>query len=268
MRTTSHILLAMIVVVLAFSSCRTRTQMLYLEDLKEGEKYPASDPKDLIIQPDDKLTIKVTCKNPELAFAFNMPGSGGYSVSPDGTISSTSTPNMDTGYFVASDGTIDFPIIGSIQAAGLTCRQLTENIKNLLKSRNLITDPYVTVNIVNFTYSVLGEAKKVGTIEVKGKDRVTILDAIAQSGDLSNDAKLDRIAVIRTEGGNRQVYYCNIRSKSIFDSPVFYLKQNDIIYVEPNENKVREESRRNLQWIFTGTSLLTTVISIITLIKK
>ena len=134
MRTTSHILLAMIVAVLAFSSCRTRTQMLYLEDLKEGEKYPASNPKDLIIQPDDKLTIKVTCKNPELAFAFNMPGSGGYSVSPDGIISSTSTPNMDTGYFVASDGTIDFPIIGSIQAAGLTCRQLTENIKNLLKS--------------------------------------------------------------------------------------------------------------------------------------
>ncbi len=268
MRTTSHILLLSILAILAFTSCRTRTQMLYLEDLKEGEKYPAHEPKDLIIQPDDKLTIKVTCKNPELAFAFNMPGTGGYTVSPDGTISSTTTPNMDTGYFVAADGTIDFPILGKIQASGLTCRQLTDNIKNLLKSKNLITDPYVTANIVNFTYSILGEANKVGTIEVKGKDRVTILDAIAQAGDLTNNSKLERIAVIRTEDGHRQLYYCDIRSKSIFDSPVFYLKQNDLIYIEPNENKVREESRRNLQWVFTGASLLTTVISLITLITK
>ena len=254
--------------LLTITSCRTRHQMIYLEDLKPGELYQTSEPKDLVIQPDDKLSIKVTCKNPELAFAFNMPGSGGYSVSPDGTISSTSTPNMDVGYRVATDGSIDFPIIGKIQAVGLTSRQLTESIKNELKTRNLISDPYVTVDIINFTYSILGESKKVGTIEVKGKDRVTLLDAIAQAGDLSQDAKLDRIAVIREVDGKRQVFYNDIRSKEIFNSPVFYLKQNDIIYIEPNDNKVREESRRNLQWIFTGTSLLTTVISLITLITK
>ena len=108
----------------------------------------------------------------------------------------------------------------------------------------------------------------VGTVEVKGKDRVTILDAIAQSGDLTQDAKLDHIAVIREENGKRRVHHVDIRSKSIFDSPVFYLKQNDIIYVEPNDNKVREESRRNMQWIFTGASLITTAISLITLFKK
>jgi polysaccharide export outer membrane protein len=115
---------------------------------------------------------------------------------------------------------------------------------------------------------VLGEAKKVGTVEVKGKERVTILDAVAQAGDLTQDAKLERIAVIREENGKRKIYHVDIRSKSIFDSPVFYLKQNDLIYIEPNDNKVREESRRNMQWIFTGASLITTVISLITLIKK
>ena len=261
-------LLAALLIVLAATSCRTRTQMVYLTDILPNQEYPVQPTKDLVIQTDDKLNIKVTCKNPELALAFNMPGSGGYSISTEGTISSTGSSNSDTRYTVADDGTIDFPIIGKLQARGLTCRQLTEHIKNELRTRNLITDPFVTAEITNFTYSVLGEAKKVGTVEVKGKDRVTILDAIAQSGDLTQDAKLDRIAVIREEGGKRRIYYVDIRSKSIFDSPVYYLKQNDLIYIEPNDNKVREESRRNMQWIFTGASLITTAISLITLFKK
>lgn len=261
-------LLAVLLIMLAASSCRTRTQMVYLQDIAPGVEYPVQPTKDLVIQNDDKLTIKVTCKNPELAMAFNMPGSGGYSIGNDGTIHSTTSTGSDVSYTVGDDGTIDFPIIGKVQARGLTCRQLSESIKNELRERNLIMDPFVTTQITNFTYSVLGEAKKVGTIEVKGKDRVTILDAIAQSGDLTQDAKLERIAVIREENGKRQIYHVDIRSKSLFDSPVYYLKQNDLIYIEPNENKVREESRRNMQWIFTGASLITTIISLITLLKK
>ena len=261
-------LFAILLAALSAVSCKTRTQMIYLEDMVEGEQYPAAPAKDLVIQSDDKLTIKVSCKNPELALAFNMPTPGNYSVSEEGNISSSSSPNSTVHYTVSSDGTIDFPVLGKLQARGLTCRELSESIKSELQTRNLITDPFVTTEIVNFTYSVLGESKKVGTIEVKGKDRVTILDAIAQSGDLSQNAKLDRIAVIREENGKRQIYHCNIRTKEIFDSPVFYLKQNDILYVEPSERKAREEQRRDMQWIFTGASLLTTVISLISLVKK
>ena len=193
---------------------------------------------------------------------------GGYSISSEGNISSTSNTSNDTRYTVASDGTIDFPVIGKIQARGLTCRQLSDAIKNELITRNLITDPFVTSEIVNFTYSILGEANKKGTIEVKGKDRVTILEALAQAGDLTQNSQLDRIAVIREENGKRHVHYVNILSKSIFDSPVYYLKQNDLIYVEPNNNGAREESRRNFQWIFAGASLITTVFTIINLFKK
>ena len=261
-------LLAVVLILLAASSCRTRTQMIYLQDFQPGLEYPVKPSKDLVIQTDDKLTIKVTCKNPELAMAFNMPGAGGYSIGNDGTIHSTGSTNSDATYTVTDDGTIDFPILGKIHARGFTCRQLSESIKKELITRNLILDPFVTTQITNFTYSVLGEAKKVGTVEVKGKDRVTILDAIAQSGDLTQDAKLERIAVIREENGKRQIYHVDIRSKSIFESPVYYLKQNDLIYIEPNENKVREESRRNMQWIFTGASLITTVVSLIALFKK
>ncbi|MBO4658895.1 MAG: polysaccharide biosynthesis/export family protein [Prevotella sp.] len=261
-------LLAALLILLAASSCRTRTQMIYLQDIEPNVEYSVQPTKDLVIQTDDKLTIKVTCKNPELAMAFNMPGSGGYSIGNDGTIHSTTTSGSDVSYSVTDDGTIDFPILGKIHARGLTCRQLSESIKKELISRNLIMDPFVTTQITNFTYSVLGEAKKVGTIEVKGKDRVTILDAVAQAGDLTQDAKLERIAVIREENGKRKIYHVDIRSKSIFDSPVYYLKQNDLIYIEPNDNKVREESRRNMQWVFTGASLITTIISLITLFKK
>ncbi len=260
-------LLAALLIVLAATSCRTRTQMTYLTDLNPGIDYPVQPTKDLVIQTDDKIAIKVTCKNPELALAFNVP-TGGYSISSEGNISSTSNTNNDTRYTVASDGTIDFPIIGKIQARGLTCRQLSDAIKNELSSRNLITDPFVTSEIVNFTYSILGEANKKGTIEVKGKDRVTILEALAQAGDLTQNSQLDRIAVIREENGKRRIYHVSILSKSIFDSPVYYLKQNDLIYVEPNLNRAREESRRNFQWIFTGASLITTVFTIINLFKK
>ena len=233
-----------------------------------GVEYPAKPARDLVIQPDDKLVIKVSCKNPELALAFNMPTPGAYSITPEGNINSSSSPNADSHYTVCSDGSIDFPILGKLTASGLTCRQLSESIKNELRTRNLITDPFVSTEIINFTYSVLGEAKKVGTVEVRGKERVTILDAIAQAGDLTQYSKLDRIAVIREENGNRQIYHCNIRTKDIFDSPVYYLKQNDIIYVEPGERKAREEQRRDMQWVFTGASLLTTIISIISLVKK
>ena len=262
-----HHLIIIVLVALAATSCRTRSQMLYLEDMQPGVSYPVTGRKDLTIKPDDKLSIKVSCKSPELALVFNMPGSGGYTVNTDGTISSTSS-DIDKGYTVADDGTIDFPVIGKLSVSGLTCRQLSEKIRGELISRNLITDPYVSSEIINFTFSVLGEAGKVGTFEVKGKDRITIIDALAQAGDLTDDSKLDRIAVIREVDGKRQIYYNNIRSKSIFDSPTYYLQQNDIIYVEPNENKSREESRRSLQWIFTGTSLLATVISLITVITK
>lgn len=242
--------------------------MIYLEDMQEGVQYPTTPAKDLVIQSDDKLTIKVSCKNPELALAFNMPTPGNYSVSEEGNISSSSGPNATAHYTVSNDGTIEFPVLGKLQARGLTCRELSESIKKELQTRNLITDPFVTSEILNFTYSVLGESGKVGTMEVKGKERITILDAIAQAGDLKESSKLENIAVIREENGKRQIYHCNIRSKDIFESPVFYLKQNDIIYIEPNEHKAREEQRRDMQWIFTGASLITTIVSIITLVTK
>ena len=261
-------ILTVFLIVLSVISCRTRTQLVYLEDKAPGVEYPAKPARDLVIQPDDKLVIKVSCKNPELALVFNMPTPGAYSITPEGNINSSSSPNADTHYTVCSDGSIDFPILGKLTASGLTCRQLSESIKNELRTRNLITDPFVSTEIINFTYSVLGEAKKVGTVEVRGKERVTILDAIAQAGDLTQYSKLDRIAVIREENGNRQIYHCNIRTKDIFDSPVYYLKQNDIIYVEPNQQRAQEESRRNMQWVFTGASLITTIISLIALITK
>lgn len=260
-------LLTVILVILTVTSCRTRKEMIYLEDMEPGVQYSVKPARDLVIENDDKITIKVSCKNPELALAFNMPTPGAYSVSAEGNISSSSQSNKDPRYTVSSDGSIDFPVLGKIQASGLTCRQLSEKIKNELSTRNLITDAFVTTEIVNFTYSVLGEAGKVGTVEVKDKDRVTILDAIAQAGDLTKYSKLENIAVIREENGKRQIYHCNIRSKDIFDSPVFYLKQNDIVYVEPNGTKAREEQRHDAQWIFTGASLITTVVSLIALFK-
>ena len=119
-----------------------------------------------------------------------------------------------------------------------------------------------TKRSINFKISFLGEIGKVGEIEVKD-ERITLLEAIAQQGDMKEYSKLDSIAVIREVDGHRRIYYTSLLSKDIYDSPVYYLQQNDMIYIQPNKNKVREEARRNLTWVYTVGTLLTTVISII-----
>lgn len=144
-------------------------------------------------------------------------------------------------YLVDITGNIDFPVLGQLHVEGLTRRQLTELIKKRLINEELLKDPMVTVNFLNFKFSVLGEVGHVGTFEVKG-DRITLLEALAMAGDLTPRSRLDRIAVIREYGNKRRILFHDIRSKDIFTSPYYYLQQNDIVYVEPTNMKATRTS--------------------------
>ncbi len=260
--------LPLAVAVLIVASCASRKQMIYLNDLRPDQVYQVKERPEITIQKDDKLSIKVSCKNPELALVFNYPGTGGYTVGENGSITSQGgTTDKDAGYIVDRDGNIEFPILGKLHVAGMTCRQVVDHIKETLSTRGLIKDPFVTCDIINFKVNFMGEIGKVGEIKVNG-DRITLLEAIAQQGDMKEYSKLDSIAVIREVDGHRRIYYTSLLSKDIYDSPVYYLQQNDLIYIQPNKNKVREETRRNMTWFYTGTSLITTIISLITLITK
>lgn len=268
---TLKTLLCLPVVALLLSGCSTRRDFVYLQDMNELEEYPVVQKYEAIIHRDDKLSIVVNSKDPELTLPFNIPGGGGYSIGADGSIVSSGGVATDSkeskGYLVDVNGNIDFPILGKLHVEGMTRNQLTELIKRRLVEEQLLKDPIVMVNFLNFKFSVLGEVGNVGTFDVTG-DRITLLEAIAMAGDLTSRARLDRIAVIREYGNKRRILYHDIRSKNIFTSPCYYLQQNDIVYVEPSRAKATEQDQRKFSMWSMALSFVTTVTSLILLYTK
>ena len=255
------------VALLSITSCVSHKDITYLRDMEETQEYPVIQKYEAVIQRDDKLSIVVNSKDPELALAFNIPGTGGYSIGADGTINTIAGTRIANekdrpGYLVDINGDIDFPILGKLRVEGLTRNQLTNLIKSKLIDQQLLKDPLVLVEFLNFKFSVLGEVGHVGTFNVSG-DRITIFEAIAMAGDLKETSKIDRVAIIREYGNKRRIMHLDLRSKDVFLSPGYYLQQNDIIYVEPNSFKTDIQSQRKLSYWTMALSTVTTLTTLV-----
>ena len=253
------------------TSC-SRKNYAYLQDMQEMQEYPVGQKFEPIIRRDDKLSILVNSSQPELALPFNIPGTGGYTVGADGTITTVNNSNSTSdkikpGYLVDTEGNIDFPFLGKLHVDGLTRAQVTELVRQRLIADGYLKDPVVMVNFQNFKISVLGEVGRVGTFDV-ADGRITLLEAIALAGDLKPTSRFDRIAVIREFGDNRRIFFHDIRSKDLFTSPCYYLQQNDIVYVEPNGTKAAEQSQRNFNlWSMVISSITTLTTMILYFVK-
>lgn len=245
------------ILVLTFASCKHQ-EYLYLADMKgDDAAYVVANRHTTRIQDDDRLKITVSCKNPELAAPFNV-SSAAVKVTPDGTVS---TPGSDDNvYRVDRDGDINFPVLGKLHMAGMSLIEASDMIRDKIIAGNYIKDPIVTIEFKNFHYTVLGAVGGNGTYTVDG-DKVTILEAIAQAGDLAANADLGRIAVIRESDGKRKVYDLDIRSTDIFNSPAFYLAQNDIIYARPNEKK-KSGTDSAFRWVTVALSFISATATI------
>lgn len=225
-------------------SCSSRKDFVYLQDMRMGESYPFDTKHEAVIHRDDRLSITVSCKQAELALPFNIQA-GSIRVSETGDVtpsSSTTGSTQAQGYRVDVDGNIDFPILGKLHMEGLTVNKATELIKRRIIEGNYIKDPLVSIEFLNFKYTVLGAVGHNGTFTVNG-DRITLLEAIANAGDVTPRARLDRVAVIREIGDERQIVLHDLRSRHLFNSPCFYLQQNDIVYVEPRYRTKDKEDR-------------------------
>lgn len=263
-------LLFFLFTVLLFSSCATRKDLTYLRDMEELKEYPVFQKYEAVIHRDDRLSITVSCKNPELTLPFNIPGSSNYSVGPNGSISTTNigaSESASKGYLVDVNGEIDFPILGKLKVEGRTRGQVTEMIKQRLIDEDLIKDPIVMVNFLNFKITVLGEVGSPGTYDING-DRITLLEAIAKAGDISDQGRVDRVAVIREYGNKRRILFHDLRSKDVFNSPCYYLQQNDIVYVEPSAIKTRDNAQRAISTFSMIISFITTITSLVVLAVK
>ena len=172
------------------------------------------------------------------------------------------------GYVVDNDGQIDFPVLGVLEVAGLTRWELSEKIKNQLIEKQYLTDAVVTVEFMNFKVSVLGEVGAPGTYAIQG-DKVTVLQALSMAKDLTIYGERENVSVIRERNGERVIYEINLCDVSLFNSPAYYLQQNDIVYVTPNKNRARQSTVDTKgQWVtslaISGGSMLLSIASIIT----
>lgn len=251
---------------ITLASCRSGKEFIYLQDMKMGAKYPFENRPEAVVHRDDRLGITVSCRQPELAIPFNTQYSG-LKVSADGdiTIPEGSPETEGKGYRVDMEGNINFPLLGKLRVEGKSLSQVTELIKNRIIQGNYIKDPLVTVEFLNFKYTVLGAVGRNGIFKVDG-DRVTLLEAIANAGDLAVNARVNRVAVIREVGNERQIFMHDLRSQDLFSSPCFYLQQNDIVYVEPKYRK-KDAGDRAWQYITGILSLVTAVCSILWVTK-
>ncbi|EGJ99143.1 polysaccharide biosynthesis/export family protein [Dysgonomonas gadei] len=224
--------------ILFLSSCNSSKNVTYFQDIPLEQNISTVKSSDIKVMPKDLISIVVSSKNPELAALFNLPK---VSYQAGSATSNESTANQILGYTVDSGGNIDFPVLGSIHVAGLSREQLASVIKERLVNGNLVNDAVVTVDFLNLKISVLGEVKNPGKYSID-RDQITLLEAISMAGDLTIYGKRNGIMVIREADGNRITYKMDLRSSETFSSPAYYLRQNDVIYVEPNNTRAGQST--------------------------
>ena len=230
---------------LLLASCVNPKEVLYIQDITGETRQDIVTKYQTTIQKDDQLYISVSI----MAEMGN-------------SISNNTGNSRPKGYLVDDEGYIVLPVIGKMKAARKTCSQLAHDISAKLRNSDYIKDASVNVQIMNFKFSVLGEVNNPGSYQVDGQ-RVTIFDAISRAGDLNIDGNRD-IVLIREMERDRKIVKLDLRSKSIFSSPYYYIRQNDIIYVTPSDRKInmRSESAQYYAWGLSGLSLLIAVIAI------
>ncbi len=244
--------------LILLGSCST-PKLGYFQDLQTGPIGHTQLPNYIKIQPGDKLSIIVSSKNPELAYIFNLNIVSQYQPT-DGMLST----NRISSYTVDPDGSIDFPILGRQHVAGMKRSEVAEHIRSKLISENLLKDATVTVEFLDLYFSVMGEVNHPGRFLID-QDKITIVDALSRAGDLTIFGKRDNVLVMRDNGDEQVAYRVNLTNATeLYNSPAFYLKQGDIVYIEPNSTKantstVNGNNVRSTSFWFSLVSVLTSL---------
>lgn len=227
---------------LMLGGCVTPKKIAYMQDIDTTVIETQQNPQTMRLEPGDKLSIVVHSKDPSLAALFNLPIVSNHATVTDPFVNGSSAKSRSynatdgsSSYTIAPDGTIDFPVLGKLKIAGMTRSELIGFIKGELLGRNLIKDPTVIVEFLSNGINILGEVRNPGRYDMN-RDHINILEAIALAGDLTIQGQRENVKVIRTEtDGTVKSYVVDLtNAKQMMNSPAFYLKQNDVIYVEPN----------------------------------
>ena len=259
--------LSMAALVMMAVSCAV-PKVAYFTDAQLGREVRVPSAEDLKLQEGDKISIVVNSRDPLLTNLFNLP----IVTSSIGDSGSSVARGM-AGYTIDRFGEIDFPVLGKLHVAGMSRSEIASYIKESLISNNLIKEPVVTVEFENLTISVLGEVNNPGRISID-RDRVSLMDAISMAGDLTIYGRRENVLIQREEKGTKTFYKVDLTSSAdLYASPVYYLQQNDIVYVEPNETRARQSTVngnniRSTSFWLSLTSVLTSVTVMILNVVK
>jgi polysaccharide export outer membrane protein len=238
----------LIVVLFALDSCVNSQKLVYFNGSTKSFKTATNLTVEAPIQKNDLLSISVNSLNPEASMLFNVPNISATAINSVTNIGSS----QPSGYLVNPKGEIAFPIIGILKVAGITKSELATMLTKQLEDRKLLVDPIVTIRHLNFRVSVLGEVSNPGVFTVPN-ERLSLLEALGLAGDITIYGKKSNVLIIREdENANKTMNRVNMNTDSIFTSPFYYLRSNDIIYVEPSENRVMKERYTQLLPIAFG----------------
>lgn len=255
-------ILSCLIAIFLLASCQAYKKVPYLQDPEVvGQAVQQETLYDAKIMPKDQLTVVVSCTNPELAAPFNLTGAGSAGMTA-GNSQSASQSSQQT-YLVDNEGNINFPVLGALKVGGLTKKEVEQMVMEKLKPY-IKENPIVTVRMVNYKISVLGEVASPGTFTISN-EKVNLLEALAMAGDMTIYGIRDNVKLIR-EGadGKQQIITLDLNKAETLLSPYYWLQKNDIVYVTPNKAKARNSDISNSTSIwFSATSILISLASLL-----
>ena len=254
-------LFAFIVISMMITGCGSSKNVAYFQNSDTVDLSKSQSLYDARIMPKDILTITVNTTDPEAAIPFNLTVATATNLQSRNSLSSQ--PTLQS-YIVDNEGNVDFPLIGKLHLGGMTKSEVEQMILEKIKPyMNAAEKPIVTVRMINYKFSVIGEVGHPGMFTV-ANEKINILEALAQAGDLTIYGVRDRIKLIREDAtGKKEIHVLNLNDANIINSPYYYLQQNDIIYVEPNKVKAQNSSigASTTLW-FSATSILISLTSL------
>lgn len=240
------------------TSCVSKKEIIYMQDIEELKTASDTLYSKATIRPNDLLSIYVTAFDMEAAMPFNM-------ILPATTLQEQANPisRNTQGYLVNQDGTIEFPVLGTLDVAGLTRQQLILKLKKEIST--YLVNPIVNVSILNYKVTVLGEVARPGTYSTPD-ERITLLEAIGMAGDLTIYGKRDNILVLREINGMKTYQKIDITQTDFLQSPFYYLQQNDVVYVQPNKAQMGGAAYNRNTSVYI--SIASVLISLMVLIAR
>lgn len=240
--------------LMLLASCASRKDIVYFQNSRDFETLVNQNTFSPKFKVDDLISIHVSTLNPEASAPFNLfRGTAQDGVRPEAV-----------DYLVDKDGEIDFPVIGKVKVAGLSAEEVRVLLREKL-NKDYLVDPIINIRLKNFTVTVLGEVNQPGTYNVVG-ERITLLEAIGLAGDLKIKGRRDNVLVIRDFDGTKVYQKVDLRDKNVLNSPVYYLTQNDVVYIEPNKSAVSTSSLDNRASLLVSlfSVLITSTVLIVT----